>query len=64
MWTSRKPVASFGNGGFALGTGDSAFAVALQLDGKIVVAGGSPFFVQRFLADGGPVPRGTPRRQS
>ncbi|MDI1433865.1 hypothetical protein QHF89_30480, partial [Polyangium sorediatum] len=53
-----KPVASFGEGGLALGAQGTAFAIALQPDGKIVVAGQGGWYapykhlVQRFLADG------------
>ncbi|MDI3291434.1 hypothetical protein [Polyangium sp. 15x6] len=54
-----KPVASFGEGGLVLGASGTAWAIALQPDGKIVVAGqlAPPFqqpghLVQRFLPDG------------
>ncbi|MDI1449256.1 delta-60 repeat domain-containing protein [Polyangium sp. 6x1] len=53
-----KPVASFGEGGLVLGEKGTAFAIALQPDGKIVVAGQGGWYapyrhlVQRFNADG------------
>ncbi|MDI3287667.1 hypothetical protein, partial [Polyangium sp. 15x6] len=53
-----KPVSSFGKAGLALGEKGAAFSIALQGDGKILVAGrsGAPlapgYLVQRFLADG------------
>ncbi|MDC3952759.1 delta-60 repeat domain-containing protein [Polyangium jinanense] len=54
-----KPVASFGEGGLVLGASGTAFSIALQPDGKIVVAGlllppfqQPGYLVQRFLPDG------------
>ncbi|MDI1481824.1 delta-60 repeat domain-containing protein [Polyangium sp. y55x31] len=57
-----KLVSSFAEGGLALGASGRAFAIALQTDGTILVAGQReeplpadpppPFLVQRLLADG------------
>src|SRR5437867_813955 len=58
-WTANgEPDASFGSGGVVItsffGVNDGARAVALQPDGRVVVAGGSAnaFALARYLASG------------